>query len=365
MIRKIKNKDGSVRYEARVKIGRKPVYRRFDAKREAEAWVNHLRFRRDNRQSVTTGKVTVDDLYQGYVTFAENKGRAPRTLHRAEEFFRLYVKPFYQDFDMQTVTVEEHEKFLGHLKRNTKLSNATINRIRSLMTVMFNVSKKKGLFGGSITQNPFDRVESLPEHLKPVKYWSREEVEKLLTCERESFFYPLWVTWLHTGLRVGELMALDRCQIDTDAHIITVDRTKCDRTHMIKMVTKGKKIRHVGINSKVQEILYPILKDGFVFAHENGNPLTHTWIYHYLLPGACKGAKISMINPHGIRHTFAAHYMMEGGNLWDLQKILGHSDIQTTENYYAHFSREHVLRRANILSFGSKVIEVDFKQGVV
>jgi len=57
--------------------------------------------------------------------------------------------------------------------------------------------------------------------------------------------------------------------------------------------------------------------------------------------------------------------MMNGGNLWDLQKTLGHSDIQTTEKFYAHFDREHVVRRSSVVSFGSKVIEVDFERGVV
>jgi len=53
--------------------------------------------------------------------------------------------------------------------------------------------------------------------------------------------------------------------------------------------------------------------------------------------------------------------MMDGGNLWDLQKILGHSDIKTTEEYYAHFSREHVFRRANVISFGNNLVQVDFQ----
>ena len=57
--------------------------------------------------------------------------------------------------------------------------------------------------------------------------------------------------------------------------------------------------------------------------------------------------------------------MMNGGNLWDLQKILGHSDIKTTEEFYAHFSVEHIQKRANVISLGETVIQVDFRRGVV
>jgi len=56
--------------------------------------------------------------------------------------------------------------------------------------------------------------------------------------------------------------------------------------------------------------------------------------------------------------------VMEVGNMWDLQKILGHSDIQTTDKYYGHFDKQHIVRRVSVVSFGEKVIEVDFGKGV-
>jgi len=70
------------------------------------------------------------------------------------------------------------------------------------------------------------------------------------------------------------------------------------------------------------------------------------------------------IGCHGFRHSFGAHYMMERGSLWDLQKILGHSNIKTTEEHYAHFSKEHIRKRASVVSFNNNVKAVDFKQVV-
>lgn len=53
--------------------------------------------------------------------------------------------------------------------------------------------------------------------------------------------------------------------------------------------------------------------------------------------------------------------MMNGGNTYDLQKILGHSDVQTTMRY-AHLSREHILNKAALVVIGKQdnVIAVDF-----
>ena len=56
---------------------------------------------------------------------------------------------------------------------------------------------------------------------------------------------------------------------------------------------------------------------------------------------------------HDLRHTFASHFMMNGGNIYDLQKILGHTSLEMTQRY-AHLAPEHLVQAANIVSFGSQ-----------
>ena len=73
-----------------------------------------------------------------------------------------------------------------------------------------------------------------------------------------------------------------------------------------------------------------------------------------------KKAGVKNIAPHGTRHTFATHYMMDGGNLWDLQKILGHADIKTTERRYAHFDLAHVKGRMKVIEGNGNVLKAKF-----
>ena len=54
-------------------------------------------------------------------------------------------------------------------------------------------------------------------------------------------------------------------------------------------------------------------------------------------------AKIRDFRFHDLRHTFASHYMMQGGDLYELAKILGHSNIKMTERY-AKLGRDHIAR---------------------
>lgn len=53
---------------------------------------------------------------------------------------------------------------------------------------------------------------------------------------------------------------------------------------------------------------------------------------------------------HDLRHTFASNFLMGGGNIYDLQKILGHSTIQVTERY-AHLTPDHLMGKTEVLGF--------------
>lgn len=53
---------------------------------------------------------------------------------------------------------------------------------------------------------------------------------------------------------------------------------------------------------------------------------------------------------HDLRHTFASHFVMNGGSLCDLQKLLGHARFEETQRY-AHLTPEHLAKAINIVSF--------------
>jgi integrase len=71
---------------------------------------------------------------------------------------------------------------------------------------------------------------------------------------------------------------------------------------------------------------------------------------------ALEKARVRKVRFHDLRHTFASHFMMNNGNIYDLQKILGHSDMKMTMKY-AHLSPEHLLAASNIVSFNGGNVE--------
>ena len=68
--------------------------------------------------------------------------------------------------------------------------------------------------------------------------------------------------------------------------------------------------------------------------------------FHAIAISGLKGIRI-----HDLRHTFASHFVMNGGGITELQSILDHSNIKTTLRY-AHLAPEHLERQAEVVSFG-------------
>lgn len=372
MIRKITNIDGTVRYQARVTVLGQRLFKTFETRQVAAEWTNEVRFKRDTKVPCMQ-KVTIDDMFCNYLENAKNKGNAPSSIKKARFLFKNHLKPFYGAYNMVNVSIKEHRTFMTYLREkklsegrrkyeDQKLSSAIVNRARSLMSTMFNVAITQKNFGDAFLSNPFTAIEPMKEMDNPFGYWSSEEIGQFLESEKNSRYYPLWVLMLNTGLRIGEAVAVHGEQIDRYADILTVDRIFCSATYVIRHQTKSRQLRQVGINDTLQKVLYPfITHSGPLFLMENGERLRSDYLIKKVFPKTCKRAGVKYITLHGLRHTFASHYMMNGGNLYDLQKILGHSSISTTERY-AHFSRLHMKIKSNIVGFGGNVIRVNFKQ---
>lgn len=72
--------------------------------------------------------------------------------------------------------------------------------------------------------------------------------------------------------------------------------------------------------------------------------------YEYFTPLQKKIKAKKIITVHGLRHTFASHFMMNGGHLYDLSKLLGHKSISMTTKY-AHLAQNYMQKAADVVQF--------------
>lgn len=193
---------------------------------------------------------------------------------------------------------------------------ATINRDMTVLSGMFNVLIDGGDFHG---EHPMRAIKPLKQKTVEMTYLTSGEISLLLnSLEKDSDAYRLTVLCLSTGARWGEASKLKAENI-----------VNCRVTFT---ETKNGKKRTVPISQIVQETIKQVSKRVlFDVTYAKYREILRT-----VKPDLPRGQSV-----HVLRHTFAAHFMMNGGNILSLQRILGHATIQQTMTY-AHLAPDYL-----------------------
>jgi integrase/recombinase XerD len=186
-----------------------------------------------------------------------------------------------------------------------------------------------------IQYNPTIGIESPKVEKKIPQILSVEEVEILLSQPKKRGLKgvrdkAMLEVLYSTGIRVSELISLDVSDIDLNNGTLKCCHGSKDRT--IPMVKKCietleeylERVRPFMIRDKNEQAL---------FVNTNGNRLTRQGFWKIVKYYTSKSNIDKDITPHTLRHSFAAHLVQKGRNLKDVQKMLGHSDISTTQVY--------------------------------
>ena len=171
-----------------------------------------------------------------------------------------------------------------------------------------------------------DALESKIDLSQPQGHRNKAIIEVLYSC----------------GLRVSEMLNLKISDIFFDEQFITV-------------VGKGNKQRLVPISQSAIKYINFWLEDrdnlnikkgceDFVFLNHRGGQLSRIMVFNIIKDLAAKAEINKTISPHTLRHSFATHLLEGGANLRDIQEMLGHKSILTTE-IYTHIGQNH-LREA-------------------
>jgi integrase/recombinase XerD len=200
---------------------------------------------------------------------------------------------------------------------------------------------------GAVDANPTEGLtsprvgKSLPKAISP------NEVDELLEqparrstpeAKRDRAMLELLYA---TGMRVTELVSLDVGNLSLDP-----------RSPYVRCLGKGAKERTIPIHDQAVEALADYLEDGrpllvriedepALFVNRRGERLTRQGFW-LILKGYARSANLSTdITPHTLRHSFATHMLRGGMPLRNVQEMLGHANISTTQ-VYTHLTSDHV-----------------------
>jgi len=230
-------------------------------------------------------------------------------------------------------------------------SNPPTNELLSSSTIHGHVRTLRAFFNWLLRENLTDT--NLAAGIKPPKIvkkvistLSDEEINSILhtfNSNRHSQIRNkvIFMLLLDTGLRIGELISL---KLD-DIYI---------NDGLIKTMGKGKKERMVPIGNKAQKALQsylfryrakPAYSDiNHVFLSIEGTPLTENSIKLIFIRLA-HDSGVERLHAHLCRHTFATRFLLNGGDVFTLQQILGHSTLEMVRNYVTlasnHIAMQH------------------------
>ncbi|MBI4229195.1 MAG: site-specific integrase [Planctomycetes bacterium] len=247
----------------------------------------------------------------------EGGAKTPKTV-----LFEKAILPMFEaEFGkrrMIEIRPQDVEAFQARRAREVKA--ATVNRQMNILRCLF----RKAVEWNYLIESPARRVKRLREENTKFRYLTPEEAERLVrSCGRH--LRPVVLTALHSGLRLGEDLALQWGDIDFDRGILTVRNGKNGR------------MRHVPLNRTLTEALRGVRRlvgCPHVFCRADGIPYASVKVGFI---AARKRAGLDDVRFHDLRHTFASWLVIKGEPLTVVKELLGHASFEMTLRY-AHLA---------------------------
>ena len=298
------------------------IRKRFATKGEALAYERQLMIAAENDGygvDESNGIKLSDLINRWYDMHGKTLNSGEGRKNKLDSICERLGDPLASEFDRNMFAQYREHRLKGkrNAKGRTTPKQATVNREQSYIHAVFAELKRLGEWNGD---NPLDGVRQFKEGEQELAFLYQEDIKRLLTACDSSKNPDLGCVvriCLATGARWSEAQNLAQSQVMPGR--VTFTQTKSNKNRTVP----------------ISKTLYDLLpkRRGALFSN-----------CYDSFEGALKKANISLPKgqrTHVLRHTFASHFMMNGGNILVLQQILGHSTIIMTMRY-SHFSPDHL-----------------------
>ena len=256
------------------------------------------------------------------------------------------IKPMLGKLDLHAVT-REKVKGLAMAGLEKGQSPKTVQNTIRCLSSLFSHAVEDGL----LTVNPALKPgKFLPKISKRrgINPLTRAEVATLLNSAKAhaSRYYPVLLCAARTGLRMGELLALQWEDLDFRERFILVSR---NYTHWKLTTPKSGESRRVDMSLELTQVLKDLKLERqidagasgtgvppWVFCNENGGLLHPNNLRDRIFYGLLKKAELRQVRFHDLRHSYASLLLQQGESPVYVKEQLGHSSIQITVDCYGH-----------------------------
>ena len=345
-------KDG--RWEGRIVIGYKengkPKTKNVLARTKAECLEKLEALKSEQQNKILAGgrDLTVGEWLDRWYQYVDKPALRPKTQAYHENMIYHHLTPELAKLPLQTVAPSDFQRFFTYLKRygrlnqveqkGTELSDQTVWGCRTIYNKAMQYAVQENL----ISFNPILGCKLSPPRPQEMKVLRQEEVQRLLLQAKEEGFYELFLLDVTTGLRRGELLALQWEDLDFTTGVLQITKQV--------YVVKGKlTIGKPKTKSSERSIILPPAMLELLTAYKQNvyskwmfpskrkpeQPLDPSYVskrFRTMLQRAgCPSVRF-----HDLRHTFATLALERGMDIKTLSMLIGHSTTATTLNIYSH-----------------------------
>lgn len=315
----------------------------FTYKRDAEkALATHVHVQEEIRyglrKQILHGK-NFADLCDYWLSHRASGLHGKRSFRSDQSIIERHLRPHFNDKLLSHISIQDVDAYKA--KCSVQLSQKTIHNHLTLLISMLNLAKDLQWISETPPIKKPKLIQGDYSYLR-----TDEEVSRFLRAAsiEGDAVVTLYATAIYSGMREGELAGLHWEDIDFERRLITVQRS-------FEGPTKSGRIRHVPLLDPLLPLLraWRLKTSGIiVFPNEAGKmhqPSARIFqeVLHRVLDSAAfeavqhNGKQRRYIVFHDLRHTFASHWVTKGGDLFKLQKILGHQSLAMTMRY-AHLA---------------------------
>lgn len=281
----------------------------------------------------------------------------PNTFVNVKAHLDRHIIPALGDIPIQRLTPEKIKAFYGGLLKKPKawgtgtLSKTTVQRIHATLHKALETlvdSRRLAINPARKAKPRVPKSERKPE----VRAWRGQELDAFLHHVADDDLFALWRLLSWTGLRRGEAAGLKWDDVDFEARTVAVRRAVGVASYTTHVTTpKSGQSRVIDLDDVTVRALRAHLRnrkalclelglpqpssDSPVFVEPDGTPI-HPQRISKLFDAKVRQTQLPRIRLHDLRHTHASLLIQSGANVKVVQERLGHSNVLTTLNTYAH-----------------------------
>lgn len=280
--------------------------------------------------------MTLNEACQDYLTYLlAEKGDSKKTILTYQVDLKEFSE-YFKNKEVSKLGSEDYSVYLGKLEKDN-LKRSSVVRKSIVIRGLFKYLAKEGKIEVELSLLEVPKGES---HIPT--YLTEEEIEKLFSMpdiqtQRGLLDLALMEVCYGSGLRVSEAIGLRKDSLNLQSGYLKV-YGKRSKERILPIGEEEKEV----LSAYEERIRKPLkTKSKLFFLHPDGKEISRQYFFLRLKKYALEAGIEKNISPHTLRHSFATRLMENGAHLRQVQELLGHEDIETTQ-IYTHIHDKHI-----------------------